>query len=131
MTDYSALAAAAEKAHREANERYAEAFRDSEIAAFNELVFTAAAAGVATVVLEPSDQGDHMTIDSYVENDPLDGEEKDLFDSLYEGAMDLQDSISGTWAILPGVSWDDRGYRATIDITVAAPAARDALAQED
>ena len=129
--DYAALATQAATAHHEANKRYSQALQDSQLGAFWELVFTCAAGGIVTIKLSPSDQGDYMTID-----EALDAEGNDLvddLDDLYDTANDLPDTIDSHWAILPGVTYEDSrryGDTATIDITVAAPAAVEAVRQE-
>lgn len=126
VPDYAALAAQAETEHRKANERYTAAVEDSQLAAFRELVFTAAADGITEVKLEPSDQGDYMSITSVTGgSDDLDMEEV-----LDQSAMDLPDTIHSYWAALPGVTYDSskrRGDWAVIDIVVAAPAAFEAV----
>jgi hypothetical protein len=117
--DYEALAEQAVKDHAEANERYSQAFRDSEYAAFQELVFTAAAAGVTVVNLEPSDQGEHMTITDY------EGGDDDVEEMLDQAAMDLADNMSAHWTMLPGVTYEGskrNSDNASIDIKVAAEA---------
>ena len=116
--DYPLLAAQAAQDHQSANVRYRKALRDSQHYAFSELVFTAAAADLTHVSLEPSDQGDYMTVQSLDVDD-------DVMEALEEGAMDLADTIHSHWAGLPGVDYEDsrrNGDRATIDIQVAAAA---------
>ena len=133
-THYEELAAMAAKAHREANKRYSQAMQDSQIAAFRELVFTAAAAGIVTVEMLPSDQGDYMTISHAPDVDGVDlVDSDDLFEAMEDAAMDLPDSISSHWALLPGVDYVNSrraGDSAGIDIAVAAPAAAEALREE-
>ena len=132
--DYVALAAKAETNHRTANERYAQAKRDSEIAAFSELVFHAAAAGVVTVELEPSDQGDWMSIVDFADAKGNQPDEEGLEEALDNGAMDLQDYSEAHWVMLPGVTYDNSKRttdRATIDIPVAAQGLLDLIAEQD
>jgi len=115
---YAALAVLAIAEHRAANERYAAAMKDSQLAAFRELVFTAAANDIPEVWLEPSDQGDYMTLTGISFDD-------DLVELLEDAATDLPDTRSSHWADLPGVLYEDskrRGDRATINVRVAAEA---------
>lgn len=118
LDHYAALARLAESEHRLANERYTQAVKDSQLAAFRELVFTAAAAEVTHVSLEPSDQGDYMSVN------PLDVDDE-VMESLDNGAADLPDTIHSYWAKLPGVEYESSrrmGDKAVIDIKVAADA---------
>lgn len=122
--DYAALADAAGKARQEANERFQQARADSETAALRELVFTAASYGVTTLTLEPSDQGDYMTV-SEIEPE-VSGEAEDYIGDA--GSMDMSDYSHADWAGADGVEVtefshrDDQIRMATIDITVAAQA---------
>ena len=79
------------------------------------------------VNLEPSDQGEHMTITDY------EGGDDDVEEALDQAAMDLADNMSAHWTMLPGVTYEGsrrNSDNASIDITVAAPAAAEALRQE-
>lgn len=119
--DYRALAEQATHDHTAANKRYQDAVRDSQLAAFAQLVFTAAAADVITVHLEPSDQGDYMTVSGVVGTDDTVPDVDE--DTLEDGASDLPDTVHSYWAVLPGVAYEsDRRYgdKATVDVHAAA-----------
>jgi hypothetical protein len=132
--DYAALAAKAQADHTAANERYWQAKRDSEIAAFSELVFHAAAAGVVTVELEPSDQGDWMTVVDFTDAEGKQPEDAGLESALDDGAMDLQDYSEAHWTMLPGVTYESSKRttdRATIEIPEAAQGLLDLETERD
>lgn len=124
--DYLALAAQATTDHAAANQRHQEAVRDSQLAAFAQLVFTAAGHDVSTVKLTPSDQGDWMSVASYdcPDGEPT-GDVDDLEEAMDDAVSDLPDTIHSYWADLPGVTYDgDRRYgdKATVDVHAAATA---------
>lgn len=122
--DYAALAAQAERDHRGANERYQESSTASSLAAFRQVVFSAAAAGVTQVELHPSDQDDHMSLSDVT---PTELHTSELDNDLWDGVSDLTDYPSADWAGQPGVEATlspshDQITSATIDIKVAAEA---------
>lgn len=121
MTDYEALFAKADADLKDANERYSQAAVDSMDAAFRGLVFGCAAEGVSEIRLEPSDQGDYMSIVFLLD---ADGDEhgEGLDEDLWNYASDLTDYPDAPWRILAGVTNPTlRGdYTVTIDVKVAA-----------
>lgn len=122
--DYGALAAQAAQDHRAANERFQEAKTASEMASFRQVVFACAAAGVTKISLEPSDQGDHMSL---LDVEPEELHDSDLDNELWDGVSDLSDYTSSDWGGQAGVEFeishrDDQITSATIDIKVAAEA---------
>lgn len=124
--DYAALAAQAEKDHRAANERFQEAKTASETSAFRQVVFAAAAAGVTTINLEPSDQGDHMSL---TDVEPEELHTNELDNELWDGISDLSDYTQADWIAMVGVTVDggvgpnrDQINTASIDVKAAAEA---------
>lgn len=118
LGEYAALAEQAFTDRQKANERYQQALKDSQLAAHRELVFTAATEDITHVSLEPSDQGDYMTVEALDVDD-------DTMEALDGAAADLPDTIHSYWATLPGVTYESsrrNGDRATVDIKAAAEA---------
>lgn len=117
---FQALFNTAEADLKDANERYQQAAVDSMDAAFRGLVFGCAAEGVTEIELEPSDQGDYMSINEFTAPDDVDVDT--LMEDLWNFASDLTDLPDAPWRILPGVTVPtERGdYIVTIDVTVAA-----------
>lgn len=126
---YSALFTQADADLKDANERYSQAAADSMDAAFRGLVFGCAAEGVTEIELEPSDQGDYMSINELTS--PDDEVNDRLTEDLWNFASDLTDYPDAPWRILPGVTPDDRGYRVTIDVKAAAEGLVELLATTD
>lgn len=119
--DYAALFAKADADLKDANARYSQAAADSMDAAFRGLVFGCAAHDVTTIKLEPSDQGDYMSIVWLLGPDGDDHEDSDdLSDDLWNFASDLTDYTDAPWRILPGITVPDVGYTVEIDVKVAA-----------
>lgn len=115
---YEALFTKADADLKDANERYAQAAVDSMDAAFRGLVFGCAAQGVTEIELEPSDQGDYMSINDLIGPDDVDVDT--LMEDLWNFASDLTDYPDAPWRILPGVTVPERTYVVTIDVKAAA-----------
>lgn len=130
--DFTALAEAAYDAHRAANEALYAAQEASGRAALAQLVYTAAAEKVARVLLEPSDQGPHMSLtDAY----DADGEsvlhllDSGVEDDLVDAASDLYDRDRAVWGDhAPGVHVEENTRSCDIrTVTIDVPAAAAAL----
>lgn len=122
--DYAELAEKAYTERQSANARFREARAASEAAALRELVFTAASYGVTRLLLEPSDQGDYMTV-SEIEPE-VEAEAEDYISD--SGSYDLSDDQHADWLTMAGVEQTEFNIRseqirkASIDIKVAAEA---------
>jgi len=120
-TDYETLWTQAAAEHKDANERFAQASKDSTESAFRELVFAAASNDIVTLMLGSSDQGEHMLIVDFVFST---GEgDKDVEDDLW-AAEDLPDHYDADWTKHAGVTADfpRSGTIVTIDVKAAAEA---------